>query len=245
LTEYRWNVSDAASGYDRAASHIHPHYLAIQDVILDELVAVPTDGLIVDLGAGSGRLAERILDRFPNVSVAVVDQSESFLGIAAKRLQRFGDRAQLLLDRLQSGWEEKLPTQPVALVSMSAIHHLTPVEKQSLYARCGELLGTGGLFLNGDEVRPASEQEYRKLLEKWWLQMQQIISAGLVSQEMAQVLEAWKRRNLDEFENPRASGDDCHETIEAQLEYLTAAGFNGCSVSWQQELWAVMRAAKT
>ena len=61
---YRWNVTAAASGYDQAAEHIHPHYIEIQDAILG---ALPFDGddvfTAVDAGGGSGRLVERILDQ--------------------------------------------------------------------------------------------------------------------------------------------------------------------------------------
>ena len=80
MPEYRWDLTDAATGYDEAADTIHPHYTAIQDVILDELAAVvDAVALVVDAGGGSGRLVERILDRIPGSRAVVVDQSEAFL----------------------------------------------------------------------------------------------------------------------------------------------------------------------
>ncbi len=60
MTKYRWNTDEAARAYDAAAEHIHPHYLEIQDEILQRLgqqrAATP---LVVDAGGGSGRLMER------------------------------------------------------------------------------------------------------------------------------------------------------------------------------------------
>ncbi|MEZ6054832.1 MAG: hypothetical protein R3C02_26255 [Planctomycetaceae bacterium] len=48
---------------------VHPYYLAVQDAILAELEAAgATDGPIVDLGGGSGRLVERILDQWPKTT---------------------------------------------------------------------------------------------------------------------------------------------------------------------------------
>src|SRR5262245_41359063 len=109
---YRWNTSDLAVGYDAAAAVIHPHYGAIQDVILSLLPAnlgrdglgrdsLGRDSLVVDLGGGSGRLMERILDRWPEARGAVVDQSEPFLALAERRLARFGERALCIHRRLQ------------------------------------------------------------------------------------------------------------------------------------------------
>ena len=60
MTKYRWNSDEATRAYDGAAEHIHPHYLEIQDEILQRLGqrrAATT--LVVDVDGGSGRLMER------------------------------------------------------------------------------------------------------------------------------------------------------------------------------------------
>src|SRR5262245_30282719 len=157
---YRWNTSDFATGYDAAAQIIHPRYLEIQDEIL-RLLELPAEGpsLVVDLGGGSGRLMARILDRWPLASGIVLDQSEPFLALAERRLERFGARAVCIKSRLQGDWSGLLPGAATAFVSMSAIHHLEPAEKESLYRRCYEQLGPGGLLLNGDEVRAEDDRE--------------------------------------------------------------------------------------
>ena len=158
MTTYRWNTSAAAEAFDAGAPAIHPFYAVVQDEILSLLAA---NGLaddrrepkcVVDLGGGSGRLVERVLERFAGTRAVLVDQSAAFLAIAERRLARFGERVTLVERRLQDDWSAALATAPDALVSMSAIHHLEPAEKQSLYARCYEALAPNGLFLNGDEL---------------------------------------------------------------------------------------------
>jgi hypothetical protein len=72
-----------------------------------------------------------------------------------------------------------------------------------------------------------------------------VIDAGLVSGPMAEALRQWEARNVHRFGEPRRSGDDCHETIEAQLAYLCEAGFRTVDVPWQKEMWAVLRGVKT
>jgi len=242
---YRWNVADHAAGYDADAERIHPHYLEIQEAILAR-ISRPKDAdfLFVDLGGGSGRLAEKFLDRFWQAGAIVIDQSEAFLDIAAARLARFAGRGKCLVSRLQDDWTVKLTEAPTVIVSMSAIHHLDPAEKQQLYQRCYDVLTPLGMLLNGDEIRAEDDAEYRTAVETWAAHMRHIVAAGLVNETMRPMLEKWEDLNVTHFGEPRTSGDDCHETIAAQLGYFCACGFRSVGIPWQQEMWAVMEGIK-
>lgn len=241
MADYRWNESDFATGYDAAAALVHPYYVEIQDVILD-LLSFPNDKetLVIDAGGGSGRLVERLLERPPAASAVLLDQSEPFLELARRRLEPYGERATIRLARLQDDWSEGGQLRPHAVVSMSAIHHLDSGEKRELYRRCREMLAPGGIFINGDEVRPTDDDEYLGELTRWATRMNRLIEAEQVSPRMAELLRDWQKRNVENFAAPRASGDDCHETIEAQLGYLRDAGFRDVEVAWQKDMWAVM-----
>ena len=240
-TPYRWNTNAFADGYDQSAQVIHPHYLDIQEAIL---AALPPDlergGLVIDLGGGSGRLVERILDRWP-VTAIIIDQSEQFLALAERRLARFGSRAVCTLARLQDRWRDQLPAPAAAVVSMSAIHHLDPVEKQQLYRQCYEALAQGGILLNGDEIRDADEGNYRAQLAAWAVHMRSTMAEDAIPATMHPALEGWIDRNVTRFGEPKKSGDDCHETISAQLAYLRQAGFSTADAVWRQSLWALLR----
>ena len=242
---YRWNVADHAEGYDAAAEVIHPYYLEIQEVILDR-IARPREAefLLVDLGGGSGRLAEKFLARFPRATAVVVDQSQAFLEIAGRRMAPFEGRGTCLAARLQDDWAARLPQAPAAIVSMSAIHHLTSDEKQDLYRAAYQALEPYGVFLNGDECRDADDAKYRAWLEHWARHLLRIVDEGRVSASMRPMFEKWIDRNLTRFDEPRASGDDCHETAEAQLAYLCDCGFRSVGVPWRKEMWAVLEAVK-
>ena len=89
----------------------------------------------------SRRASARAIARAANI-----DESEAFLAIAERRLERFGERALLVHKRLQDDWPADLPVAPQALLSMSAIHHLEPAEKRTLYARGYGVLAPGGIF---------------------------------------------------------------------------------------------------
>ena len=99
---YRWNTSTAAEAYDAAAPVIHPYYEKVQDEILGLLPFGAEEVFeLVDIGGGSGRLAERVLERFAGARVTVVDQSAPFLALAERRLARFAPRAAFVQCRLQ------------------------------------------------------------------------------------------------------------------------------------------------
>jgi SAM-dependent methyltransferase len=240
---YRWNVSAFAEGYDAAAGVIHPHYDEVQDQILKLLPPQVDQGLIVELGGGSGRLAEKLLLRFPHTRVVLIDQSQPFLAIAERRMARFGERGRCVQARLQDDWESSLDEPAAAIVSTSAIHHLEPQEKRSLYQRCYDGLAPGGVLLNGDEVRPADDTSYLALLQQWASHMRRLIQERKVPESMDEVLQGWIDRNVARFDQPRKSGDDCHETIAAQLDYFRQCGFASADAPWQRDLWAILRAA--
>jgi SAM-dependent methyltransferase len=245
MVEYRWNISEFATGFDAAAEFIHPYYNELQQRIIELLpFQENSDCLIVDAGGGSGRFIELILKRFPGVRALIVDQSAAFLGLAERRLAVFGHRAECRLARLQDNWTDDLVQPPAAVVSMSAIHHLEPSEKRDLVRRCYDSLAHGGVFINGDEVRPADDADYLARCRAWVAHKKHAIQKGLIPASIQPALRQWEERNVVHFGEPRKSGDDCHETVAAQLEYLTAAGFVAVDCPWQQEMWAILFGAK-
>jgi len=246
MTTYRWNTSDFAIGYDAAADKIHPYYLEIQDAILERLPReLAQGGPVIDLGGGSGRLIERVLDRWPNATGFVIDQSEPFLALAERRLARFGLRALCAKSRLQDDWTDILPVLPIALVSMSAIHHLESAEKKVLDRRCYEVLAPGGVLMNGDEIRAASDEAYLADLSAWAVLMRTEMAGGSIPTAFQPAMHKWIERNVTRFGEPKISGDDCHETIETQLGYYRSAGFTTADCPWHKGMWALMRGVKT
>ena len=243
--EYRWNISEFAAGFDAAAEIIHPYYIELQDRVLDLLpFSRESDFLLVDAGGGSGRLVEKFLNRFAPARAIIIDQSSAFLALAERRLAAFGPRTECRLARLQDDWTASLPQPPAAIVSMSAIHHLEPAEKRDLYRRCFEALVPDGLLVNADEVRPENDEEYLARCRAWVAHKKRAIAAGLIPESIHTALRGWEERNVLRFGEPRKSGDDCHETIDAQLGYLTAAGFRQVSCPWQEQMWAILHGVK-
>ena len=141
-----------------------PDRLALFDLMLSELRSrVPPDGSIVELGIGPGYLAAHLLDALPAVRYQGLDFSRPMLDIAARRLRRHADRVAFTqADLLADGWWEALDGPVDAIVSTWALHDLGGRDKvEHVYAGCAKALGSRGLLLNGDFIKPdGAIQEY-------------------------------------------------------------------------------------
>jgi ubiquinone/menaquinone biosynthesis C-methylase UbiE len=52
-------------------------------------------GRVLEVGGGSGAMAERLLARFPDLSMTIADIDPTMLASARRRLARFGDRVEV------------------------------------------------------------------------------------------------------------------------------------------------------
>ena len=109
-----------------------------------------------------------------------------------------------------------------------------------LYRQCADCLAPGGVLMNGDEVRPESDDDYLAECRRWAEHMHRVINAGLIPDALQSALRGWEARNVGQFGTPRVSGDDCHETAAVQLDYFAQAGLSDTRVLWQQGLWGVL-----
>ena len=233
-----------ARSYDRYASLVVPFYEEMQALLLDQLAnshIVPR--FVVDLGAGSGILLQRVCSAFPHVNVVWVDRSPAMRAVAGERLRPYQARVTYIEADLLEGWEKRLPEPPTHIFSMSAIHHLVDADKARLYRRCFEALAPRGMFWNADEVRAADPSEYQRTLEEWDIHMTRLIHQGRVDEVITSTWEAWRERNLRQT-MPKRSGDDCHATVEAQLLMLLEAGYPKPVQLWSKGLWSVFGSLK-
>ena len=105
---------------------------------------------VLDLGTGTGRTAQAVLQRFPNSSVVLVDQSPEMLAMATRSLSVDRVEQTIVGDLLDA-----LPDGPFdAAVSALAVHHLNAAAKRRLFTRLRSTVGPGGRFVMADVVVP-------------------------------------------------------------------------------------------
>ena len=229
--------------YDRMAPLLVPGYGDLQnEALLIPSLEATTKPVVVDLGAGSGRLLEKALEQFPKAECYWVDSSEDFLRVAKRRLARFGDSVTFVLSALEDRWEDHVQAPPNFIVSMSAIHHLESEEKRALYRRCYELLADGGWFVNIDEMKTVCAEAYEDSL-RYWVAHVAKAEASISEEDRGcyeqwnHHFENWKRRNLENIHEPKTKGDDLHESFLDQLTWLQETGFRHVDLFVKYYLW--------
>ncbi len=236
--------------YDKMAPYLVPQYDFLQDAVYGIIDFERSRRFtFVDLGAGSGIQIEKILTRFPNSTGVYVDSSAPFVEIARKRLERFSERVRYVSKSIESDWHSELDESPELIISMSAIHHLEPKEKERLYKTANDILSSNGWFINIDEMRSNNEVAYKNSMVFWVKHVEtakDTIPSELIDQydEWIRHFNGWKKRNVDNMDMPKVKGDDIHESFEAQLEYLKRAGFRNIDLFVKFHLWCVIGGKK-
>ena len=239
-----------AEAYDRMCQTLVPGY----DLLQDEALRITDIGSrpnarVIDLGAGSGILLEKILTRWPDTKVHWVDYSEDFLRVAQKRLSRFANRVRYTHASLEDDWESQIEGQVDFVFSMSAIHHLENENKKRLYERCFDKLAPGGWLFNIDEMKTLHRDGYLANMHFWTRYVEQ--ARDTLPPEQIVYYEKWKShfdkwalRNVVNVDVPKVKGDDIHECFATQVDWLQEIGFSEADVYIKYHLWCVIGGRK-
>jgi tRNA (cmo5U34)-methyltransferase len=212
-----------AEGYEDARRRLVPPFDAFYGTAVCSLgLAGRPIRRVLDLGAGTGMLAARVLDAHPGAEVVLLDGSEAMLE-QARRAR--GDRVGYVLSDLDA----PLPDGPWdAVVSALAIHHLDDAGKRRLFGRVHDALGTGGVFVNAEQVAGPTAL-FEDAFEAW--HEREARALGATDAEWAASLE-------------RRAHDRC-ATVEHQLAWLREAGFGDADCLFRQRRFAVLVARRS
>ena len=118
---------------------------------------------ILELGIGPGYLAAYVLQNVKDIRYEGLDYSSSMLAIAAKRTSKYKEHIRFTqADLIKEEWTDKIKLKPEVVVSTWALHDL--FSKQNIlevFKGAYKILQEGGVFLNGDFIKPeSSTHEY-------------------------------------------------------------------------------------
>jgi len=114
----------------------------------------------LDLGCGDGILASAILSEYPDATGVLVDFSMPMIQAAIANLKSYGKRIHFsTVDYADPNWFGTVAAHGPydAIVSGFSIHHHSDRVKQQIYRDVFDLLGPGGVFVNMEHVRSASQ----------------------------------------------------------------------------------------
>jgi len=171
---------------------------------------------VVDLGTGSGALAQQILRVRPKARLIGVDADLSMLDAATRRLR---GRIQIVEEDFE---HVRLPRCDVVSASF-ALHHVpTGRRKAALYKRCFAALRQGGMFVSADCYLAASAQMQKRHREAWLSHLKRHYSP----KKAEGFLRTWAK-------------EDVYFTLDREIELLKEAGFT-TEVTWRNDSFAVL-----
>jgi ubiquinone/menaquinone biosynthesis C-methylase UbiE len=203
----------AVADYDRVIRTYIPGYEEMLDTVAWWLGAIVPNGNVIDLGGGTGSLAEAILSRLPEIHVEIWDVDPQMMELARERLSSFGNRATV---REQSFLEKIDPCD--AVVASIALHHIPKMEtKCDVYANIYSALRTRGIFLNADATIDDAEPG-RAAMYRWWSRF--MGTKGISETEAYKLFEEW-------------ATEDTYQPLTDELAALGKAGFRRPEVFWK------------
>ena len=197
----RLDVAD----YDASIRRFIPGYETMLRVAAEQVASVAAD-LVIDLGAGTGALAEAILSIGKVGAVELFDVDPEMLERARVRLSRFRNRARF---RARS-FESPLPSCDAVAASL-ALHHIPAIErKQALYRRIHKALLPGGIFVNADVALPSNLKEREATYRAWTNHM---ASCGIDETQAKRRFQQWDK-------------EDTYFSIPEEITAMQSAGFD-------------------
>ncbi|NGZ05986.1 MAG: class I SAM-dependent methyltransferase [Magnetococcales bacterium] len=195
-----------AAEYDQTRRQLIPPFDGLYGSVIEVLgTHVTGPGNLLDLGAGTGLLAEMVLAACPEVSITLMDVAPDMLQRAQERLAH---QHRSIVYRIGDYATEPLGGPYAAVVSALSIHHVEGTGKFEVFRNIFKALQPGGIFINADQVMGAQPNIERRYRENW---LQRVCAAGT----SAATLAAAQERMLA----------DRMSTLADQLEWMQTVGF--------------------
>ena len=179
---------------------------------------------IVDLGVGTGALAQACLNEVRGARVWGIDADAAMMQVARKRLGRRMTHVTLV-----EGSFLDLPLPACdAIVASYALHHIKSLrQKKAFYRRCFEALRPGGVLVNGDCAPASTPQGFEQDLDVWFTHLARTFGSR-----------ARARRDYESW-----ADEDVYVPLADELKLLQRAGFE-TDAPWRRSPFAVIVGVK-
>jgi tRNA (cmo5U34)-methyltransferase len=220
---------EAAATYGDNMGRWIPDFDYAHQRLLDSLALyLPAQANVVELGAGTGRVSQLVLDTFPDLRLTLVDISSNMLEAAQVRLASQAGRCQFIVhDIFDPGLD--FPANSIdCVVSVFAICHAQGAEVyEQLYQRIQRWLKPGGYFACYDHVR-GDTFELTALNALGW---HRLLAAS-------QTAEQAKDGIVGTYQ------EDSPLSLRQHLNLLSAAGFSAVDVLYKRDIFSIYAAVK-
>jgi tRNA (cmo5U34)-methyltransferase len=225
LDKIKKHFEEEAGEFDDIIQKLIPYYNEILEALVLTVTYQKGKILVADLGCGTGTIAKRILEIYPNAEVTCIDLAASMIEKAKVKLLKYNNVEYIVKDFYDFDFEKKYD----AVLSSLALHHLkNDQDKKRFFKKIFDALKGGGVFYNADVVLGSNETLQNLYMKKWKDFMLKKVSASEVESK-------WIPKYEDE--------DKPTELIE-QLRWLEEIGFKAIDVIWKYYNFAVYGGVK-
>lgn len=207
-----------SSIYDEHITNVLPYYKEYHNQVLDVVRAMGIYSPVwLDTGCGTGTLAMRILETYPEIKLTLCDPSEKMLDIAKAKLT--GNDIRFF--NLSS---EQLPFEnEFDVVTAIQCHHYLSLEgRENAVKACYKALKEDGVFITFENIKMETDEADAIALKRWQTFLQE---HGNSSEDVRMHIE---RRGVEVFPI----------TIAQHMELLKKCGFRSVNVLWISYLQA-------
>jgi len=215
MNDIKEHFETESKQFDDIIVKLIPYYEQMISALID---AIPFDSdssiRIIDLGCGTGTIARKISDRFPNSKIVCVDIASNMIEIAKHKMSGHKYSEFIVGDFAQIDFKESFDV----VISSLALHHLeTDLDKIGFYSKIFQLLNHSGVFYNADVVLASTVFMQDVNIARWKEFMNRSVS-------------------LEEIENkwiPTYEAEDRPAKLIDQLKWLEQIGFKSVDVIWK------------
>jgi tRNA (cmo5U34)-methyltransferase len=221
MSQVKDHFEDEAQQFDRVILTIIPHYPTMVQTLIDAIPFGNSESFrVVDLGCGTGNVAEQVLNAYPNAQMTCLDLAENMIAIARSKLARHPHVNYVTADINDFEFDNKYD----AIISSLSLHHLASDDsKRDVYHRIYEALNSGGIFYNADVVLASNDFLQDLYMNKW----RQFMANSLSPEEIEGT---WI---------PKYKEEDHPAKLLDHLSWMTEVGFADVDVLWKYFNFAV------
>jgi tRNA (cmo5U34)-methyltransferase len=216
-----------AKQFDDIIVQLIPYYEQMLQALIDSIPFETESKIkVIDLGCGTGTIARKVADKFPNASIVCLDVAANMIDMAKYKLAGHSNTEFIIGDFANIDFTKKFDV----VVSSLALHHLeTDADKKKLYTKIFENLNPNGVFFNADVVLASNNQLQEVNMQRWKEYMNRKVS-------MEEIENKW----IPVYEN-----EDRPAKLIDQLAWLKEIGFESLDVLWKYYNFCVYGGVKT
>ena len=202
-----------AEEFDKIILKLIPHYAEMINALVLSIPFKKDEQInVIDLGCGTGTVAQKIKNAFPNSKISCLDIAENMIKLAQKKL---GENINC---HISDFYEFTFDKKYDVIVSSLALHHLANDEdKIMFYKKIYNALTENGIFYNADVVLGSNSHLQNLYMAKWKTFMEKNVS-------------------LDEIENKwiiKYKSEDRPTSLINHINWLKDIGFKNIDIVWK------------